>query len=126
MRVKAAPKLWNISTSLNEGLQVKRMSQLIEASETSLIHTCTKTPQYEAGAENMERASKAPSLIASTSDIYCCSIADSRLRESKPQDVSSQEQSSNHRSSMKDEELESNYFKSAQWFAPNFLTKSSR
>ncbi|KAE9371386.1 WD40 repeat-like protein [Stipitochalara longipes BDJ] len=63
----------------------------------------------------MEQISKAPSLVASTSDTYCCSIADSRTRESRLQDVPSQEQGANPIGSMKDEERESNYFKSSQW-----------
>ena len=93
------------------------MSELIETSEINLTKAYTQSPQYEAVKKNTEQNFRVPSLKASTSDTYCCSIAKSRLRESKLQDVPSQEQLANQGGSMKDEELESNYFKSAQWFA---------
>jgi hypothetical protein len=63
----------------------------------------------------MEQISKAPNLVASTSDTYCCSIADSKIRESKLQDVQSLGEDVTPSGAANDEELETNYFKSAQW-----------
>jgi hypothetical protein len=62
----------------------------------------------------MEGISKAPSLVASTSDTYCCSIAESRVLEDRLKDVQSPERNAVG-PGPKEEELEANYFKSAQW-----------
>ena len=70
--------------------------------------------QDEDDHQTMEQISKAPNLVASTSDTYCCSIADSKIRESKLQDVQSLEDVTPS-GAVNDEELETNYFKSAQW-----------
>lgn len=56
---------------------------------------------------------KIPSLVASTGETYCCSIAESRLREQKKtpdEDVS-------HSFTVTEglEDTETAYFKSAQW-----------
>jgi telomerase Cajal body protein 1 len=63
----------------------------------------------------MEQILKAPNLVASTSDTYCCSIADSKIRESKLQGVQSLGEDVTPSGAANDEELETNYFKNAQW-----------
>jgi len=63
----------------------------------------------------MEGISKSPSLVASTSDLYCCSIAESRVREGNLKDDQSLEQDTTAPKLLKDEDLEANYFKSVQW-----------
>jgi hypothetical protein len=72
--------------------------------------------QDEAEAREFDKILRTPSLVASTSDTYCRSIAESKIRENKLKDVESQEQEYTFIKGMKDEELESNYFKSAQWY----------
>jgi hypothetical protein len=97
---------------------LRRMSEFVEAAEKNLSDACTQAAQYDVEEHAMEQTSKSPKLVASTSDTYCCSIADSRIRENKLQDVPSQEQDAVPLPSMKDEELELNYFKNAQWYVP--------
>ena len=59
----------------------------------------------------METPRKAPNLVASTTDIYCCSVAESKLRESKLQhDDATPSLKTN------EDGNEVNYFKSAQWY----------
>jgi len=60
----------------------------------------------------MEQISKIPTLVASTIDTYCCSILESRIRESKLKDALVPEQTTR---ASTEEHLEVNYFKSAQW-----------
>lgn len=69
----------------------------------------------------MDQISKTPSLVASTSDTYCCSIADSKVRESRLKDALSLNEPSTPSADIKEEDLEANYFKSAQWYKPNSL-----
>jgi hypothetical protein len=74
----------------------------------------------------MDRISRAPRLVASTSDTYCCSIANSKVRESKLQEVRFGDEEVYLPADNRDEEFESNYFKSAQWYDPtHFIIKRS-
>jgi hypothetical protein len=91
-----------------------------------MVKSCFWTTQDEADHQTMEQISRAPRLVASTSDTYCCSIANSKVRESKLQDVRFGEEV-NLPADMRDEEFESNYFKSAQWYDPTlFIIKPSK
>jgi hypothetical protein len=87
---------------------------------------CYWNAQDEADHQKMDQISRAPRLVASTSDTYCCSIAKSKVRESKLQDVRFGGEEVNLSADMRDEEFESNYFKSAQWYDPAlFIIKPS-
>lgn len=85
----------------------------------------------------MEDTSKIPRLLASTGDTYCCSIADSRIRERKLREqdgastqnegetirgIAAETGSENGADTAaetprfrNEDDLEVNYFKSAQW-----------
>lgn len=65
----------------------------------------------------MAQISKLPNLVASTKDAYCSSIAESHARENKLKDVPPQVESSIELANEQD--LEANYFKSAQWHVSN-------
>lgn len=99
------------------------ISQLAESLKQFPLISWTQTLQDEVNDQRMERISKAPSLVASTSDTYCCSIAESKRREGRLKDTQSPEQDVTGPVDTKDEELEANYFKSAQWCDP--ITSSS-
>ncbi|KAL2070507.1 hypothetical protein VTL71DRAFT_13533 [Oculimacula yallundae] len=71
-------------------------------------------PHDEAPIPEMEEQPKLPRLLASTGDTYSCSIAESRARESNLQDATPDIGSETARTD-KEEDLEANYFKSAQW-----------
>jgi hypothetical protein len=87
---------------------------------------CYWNAQDEADHQKMDQISRAPRLVASTSDTYCCSIATSKVRESKLQDVRLGEEEVNLPAEIRDEEFESNYFKSAQWYdLTHFIVKPS-
>jgi hypothetical protein len=77
---------------------------------------CIQNFQDEAYDQRMEGISRAPSLVASTSDTYCCSIAESKVREDRLKDVQSSEQDGIAPGSSKEEGLKVNYFKSTQWY----------
>jgi hypothetical protein len=67
-------------------------------------------------------AAKTPRLVASTADTYCCSIAESRVRERTFQDLQSEENQATGPLKEKPGDSEANYFKSAQWYALHILT----
>lgn len=71
-------------------------------------------PQDEAPIQAMENSSKAPRLLASTVDTYSCTIAESRIRERDPRDGTPELDKGPTRLDH-EEDLEANYFKSAQW-----------
>lgn len=64
----------------------------------------------------MEDTRKSPGLVASTGDTYSCSIAESWERETKLQGGQLQGPKPSGL-----ENLEANYFKSAQWYASLLL-----
>jgi telomerase Cajal body protein 1 len=63
----------------------------------------------------MDPAGKTPTLVASTGATYCCTIAESRLRERQLQVATSGESQPLLQRAENDNDLEVNYFKSAQW-----------
>ena len=63
----------------------------------------------------MDPVPKTPTLVASTTNTYSCSIAESRVRERSLQAVQSQQSLINPTYNSKEDEEEVNYFKSAQW-----------
>ncbi|KAG9233090.1 hypothetical protein BJ875DRAFT_58624 [Amylocarpus encephaloides] len=63
----------------------------------------------------MDHPTKTPSLIASTGTTYCCSIAESRIREQKL--LSNDFTEAEVIADRKEGDMEYNYFKSAQWSA---------
>ncbi|PVH82194.1 hypothetical protein DL98DRAFT_415466 [Cadophora sp. DSE1049] len=62
----------------------------------------------------MENSSKTPRLLASTGNIYSCTIAESRIREQNLRDGTPELETAAARTE-NEEDLEANYFKSAQW-----------
>jgi len=62
----------------------------------------------------MAQTPKLPKLVASTGDVYCSSIAESKIRERKVLNNPSPtlEQPIEQ---VAEEDLEANYFRSAQW-----------
>ncbi|CZS89322.1 related to guanine nucleotide-binding protein [Rhynchosporium agropyri] len=74
----------------------------------------SSTPQDEATIQEMDQAAKCPRLLASTGDTYSCTIAESRIRESNPEDGTADIGPGVARPE-REEDLEANYFKSAQW-----------
>jgi hypothetical protein len=63
----------------------------------------------------MDPISKTPILVASTGTTYSCAIAQSKLRERELRDVASKERRDSTPISDHPNDLEVNYFKSAQW-----------
>lgn len=72
------------------------------------------TYQDEAPIPIMENFTKTPRLLASTEDTYSCTIAESRIRESNLKD-GTEELETVAAKIENAEDLEVNYFKSAQW-----------
>ena len=71
---------------------------------------------YDVGAKSrMESVAKIPALVASTSELYCCCIDESRHREEDLRNVEKQPNSQGSIESVAEDAEESNYFKSAQW-----------
>ncbi|KAG4432246.1 hypothetical protein IFR05_012279 [Cadophora sp. M221] len=70
--------------------------------------------QDEAPIPIMENVTKTPRLLASTGDTYSCTIAESRIRERNPKDGTAELETATARIENA-EDLEVNYFKSAQW-----------
>ncbi|KAH7355139.1 WD40-repeat-containing domain protein [Rhexocercosporidium sp. MPI-PUGE-AT-0058] len=62
----------------------------------------------------MESNTRSPRLLASTGDTYSCTIAESRTRESNLEDGTAELETVAVRSGS-EEDIEANYFKSAQW-----------
>jgi hypothetical protein len=62
----------------------------------------------------MDLKTRTPKIVASTTDTYCCTVKESRIREVKLQDASPGD---NVQTGGIDGETEVNYFKSAQWYA---------
>ncbi|KAG4421972.1 hypothetical protein IFR04_004831 [Cadophora malorum] len=71
-------------------------------------------PQDEPPIQAMENSSKASRLLASTADTYSCTIAESRIREWYLRDGTPELEKGPTRLD-NEEDLEVNYFKSAQW-----------
>jgi hypothetical protein len=63
----------------------------------------------------MDPKLKTPTLVASTAATYCCTIAESRIRERELQDATPDESQHLPRTGGNDIDSEVNYFKSAQW-----------
>lgn len=72
-------------------------------------------PIHDGPLSAMEQTTKTPNLVASTSDTYCCSIAESRIRERRLQDVKTLDIGAVPPVESNEDLLEVNYFKSAQW-----------
>jgi len=70
--------------------------------------------EHVASAQTMETAPNTPRLVASTADTYCCSIAESRIRESKLQDVQAEGNQQANVTEGKEADTEVNFFKSAE------------
>lgn len=64
----------------------------------------------------MDQGSKAPTLVASTSDTYCCSVAESKVREGQLRDILSLDETAIPPANTLEDDLEVNYFKCAQWY----------
>jgi telomerase Cajal body protein 1 len=63
----------------------------------------------------MDPISKTPTLVASTGTTYSCTIGQSKLREKELRDVASKERQDFTPIIDHANDLEVNYFKSAQW-----------
>jgi hypothetical protein len=63
---------------------------------------------------DMEADPKSPSLVASTANMYCCSVSESEVRERQLQDTEAADAQSGPIPAEYGG-VDSNYFKSAQW-----------